>query len=185
MAAGLSYAQSTTDDAPRSQRKFQGEGQRQGQAQGQRQHRNGPFADLLKDIDLTEDQMAQVKEVLTKHRGEVESFREKNGDAAKELHKNMRNAMMSKDYDTVHQVVDQIKVLDKDRPTIKAVADDIRSLLTSEQQVIFDKKIQEVKNNRPQKQMRGGGGQRCLDDANKGQRSRRGQGRNAGNAQVE
>ena len=177
MAVGLSYAESNQSDAPRQQRKFQGQerGQRQGQRQGKdrSQTQHSPFRTILKELNLTEDQRAQIKEVVQNHREQFATFREENGDAIKEWHMNMRQAMKNKDYPAMHNLIDQLEVLEKNRPTFQSLRDDIRSILTSDQQVIFDKKVEELKNKRSKKHMRRRGGQDGSGNADGAQRPRR------------
>lgn len=152
MAGSMTYAQPSTEDSPRQQRRQgQGEGR---QARGEGHGHKGPFGDMFKELELSEEQRTQVKEVMQKHRDQVEAFREKNGDQIKKVHQDMRSAMMNKDYDAAHKVIDQIKELDKDRPTFSSVLTDFKGILSSEQLAVVEKKIEEIKNNPRPKRMR-------------------------------
>jgi Spy/CpxP family protein refolding chaperone len=165
LAAGVSYAQSDTgnSDRPQRQRQFQGEnrgpgqGQGQGKGEGRGQGMRGPFSEVIEALNLTDDQKAKVKEVLTKHHDQMEAFREKHGDQMQQFREDLRKAMESKDYDAMHKLVDTFKSIDQDRPTLKSLADDLRGILNADQQAIFDKKIEEIKAKGPGKHMRRGG----------------------------
>lgn len=164
LAAGFSFAESdttTNSDKPQRQRQFQGEGRGPGQGQGQGEGRGqgmgGPLRGIIEALNLTEDQKPKVQEVLKKHQEQMEAFREKHGDEMEQFRKDLREAMENKDYAKMHTLVDQFKAIDQDRPTLKALADDLRSILTAEQQATLDKKIEEMKANGPGKHMRRGG----------------------------
>ena len=164
MTGSMIYA----EDAPRPQaRQGQGEGR---QARGEGREHKGPFGDMFKELALTEEQQAQVKEVMQKHREQVEAFREKNGEQIKKVHQDMRSAMMNKDYDAAHKVIDQIKELDKDRPSLSSVVNDLKGILSSEQLAVVEKKIEEIKNNPRPKRMHKRHGDSEQGDAEGGRR---------------
>jgi Spy/CpxP family protein refolding chaperone len=180
-AASWTFAQATDDggDRPQRQRQFQGEGrgprQGQGDGEGRQGKQGGPFGDVLKALNLTEEQQTQVREIMQKHHDQVEAFREKNGESFKKIRGQMRDAMEEKDYDKLHSLVDQLKTVEADRPTIKELAAEIRNVLTDEQKATFDAKTEEMKNNRG-KHMRRGPGNDGEGNAEGGRQFRRGEG---------
>lgn len=182
LAGSYTFAETDTSstDRPQRQRQAQGEGRSQRQGQGEGKARGdgprGPFAEVIKELNLTDTQKEQVKTIMTKHHELVETFREKNGDQFKELRGQMRQAMENKDYDKLHTLIDQLKVIDKDRPSIKSLVTDIRNVLTDEQKAIFDKKADEIKANHGKRMRRGSGGEGQQDGEN-GQRQRRREGK--------
>tara|TARA_Y100000589_G_scaffold310352_1_gene328647 strand:- start:1077 stop:1655 length:579 start_codon:yes stop_codon:yes gene_type:complete len=176
LAAGFSFAQSESSSSDRPQRQGQRDGQRQGPRDGE--GRGGPFGQVLKELELSEEQMQQVKTIMQKHREQVEAYREKNGDQAQQLRKDFRQAMEDKDYDKLHTLIDQLKTVDKDRPSMTEMAAEVRGVLNAEQQKIWDAKAEEMKNNRGKHMRRGPRGEGQSDGEN-AQRPRRGQRRGA------
>lgn len=178
LAVSYTYAESdtTSSDRPQRQRQFQGEGkglrQGQGDGEGRGAGPRGPFNEVIEQLNLTDAQKEQVKQIMTKHHEQVEAFREKNGEQFQELRGQMRDAMEEKDYDKLHSLIDQLKAVEKDRPTIKQLASEIRAVLTEEQQKIWDAKAEEIKNNRGKHMRRGPGGDGEQQGEN-GQRQRR------------
>ncbi len=180
MAAGWSFAETTDGgERPQRQRQFQngerGQGQGQGKGEARREGKRGPFGQVLKELNLTEEQQTQVRDIMQKHHEQVDAFREKNGEQFREVQGQIRDAMQAKDYDKLHTLIDQLKTVEADRPTIKDLAADIRNVLTDEQKATFDAKAEEMKNNRG-KHMRRGPGRDGDENAQGGRQFRRGEG---------
>ncbi|MAX23461.1 MAG: hypothetical protein CMJ19_03065, partial [Phycisphaeraceae bacterium] len=152
-----------------------GQGQGQGKGEARRDGKRGPFGQVLKELNLTEEQQTQVRDIMQKHHEQVEAFREKNGDSFKQVRQQMRQAMEAKDYDKLHTLIDQLKTVEADRPTIKELAADIRNILTDEQKTTFDAKAEEMKNSQG-KHMRRGPGRDGDENAQGGRQFRRGEG---------
>lgn len=167
-AAGITYAQQGQGNA---------DGQPRQKADGQsRQHQmrgGGPLAGMIKALNLTEDQKPKVMEILKANRDKMQAFRKKNGDAMKQFHKDLRQAMENKDYAKLHQLVDQLKTIDADRPTLKDLAAELAPVLTDEQKATLDKEIAKIKEQGPRRHHHRGG------DSQGHARQRKGQSRDS------
>ncbi len=125
---------------------------------GERKGKHGPHGDrgprghghrfiraLFKDIDLTEDQRVEVREIMEAGRDEMEAWRDEHRDQIKALREQMREAHQAGDDEKAAEVREQLRTLFESRPKPEDRADEIREVLTPEQTEQFDQNIEAIK----------------------------------------
>jgi len=139
-------------DRARKQHK-DGEGRQRGE-RGERGERGdrGPRGDrgdiarrLFGGMDLSDDQKAQIKDIMKAHGDERKAWHEANKDAFEALREKMRAARKSEDKDAGQAVRDEIKALMDSAPKPDASHDQVRALLNEEQQATFDERIEKMR----------------------------------------
>ena len=138
-----------------------GPGHRQGDREGKRHHgergdrahrgergQRGPEAmhkRLFADMELTEEQNAQIRETMKAFGAERKAWHEVNKEAFGSLREKMRDARQSKDKDAAEAVREEIKALMESAPKPDAAHDEVRALLNEEQQATFDERITKIR----------------------------------------
>ncbi|MGH7638083.1 MAG: Spy/CpxP family protein refolding chaperone [Gemmatimonadaceae bacterium] len=144
--AGTALAQQPQD----GQRARRG-GERAGKMEGRR---GGPDGLLLKDITLTEQQRAQIAQLRKTQRAEMQANREKNRSQFEEL----RAARQRGDTVAVRKAFETRRVAMQQAREQHIAA--IRTVLTVEQRVQFNKNVAELKTRTAQRAERVGKGER-------------------------
>ncbi len=107
----------------------------------------GPGA-LLRDLDLTEAQRAQIKTILHKHRGEIENLAQQMIAARIELAK----AIMADNLDEalVRQKVQKVALVGEEAAVLRAkMKQEIAPMLTPEQKALIEKRFQRLSERLP------------------------------------
>lgn len=127
------------DKADKGDRKRHGEG---------KHHERSPrrmMKALFKDVDLTEDQREQVREIMGAGREEMEAWRDEHRDEMEDLRAQMREAHENKDKEQAAAVREKMQQLFESRPKPEDRADEIRQILTPEQTEQFDANLEQIK----------------------------------------
>jgi Spy/CpxP family protein refolding chaperone len=106
---------------------------------GQRQREGGPLHGLLRDLKLTDEQKTQIREIAEDHRQEAEQYRKEHQDEIKKLQEEIK---------ALHE---KIKAIHEKGPKPQAVIDDVRAVLTPEQQKEFDARLEKMKERRDER----------------------------------
>ena len=109
-------------------------GQRDRNFAGRRTGRpGGQLLAALRDMDLTDEQRQQVREVLASHGQSMRQFREQHGEQMNGLRERMRQAIQARDREQIGAVRDEISRLRDQAPTFDALLEDLDGILTAEQ----------------------------------------------------
>lgn len=101
---------------------------------GEARERHGKRGDgIFKDIELTDDQKAELKQM-----------REENKDARHEIREKIRDARESEDREAMAEAIQEMQAF------MEKAHDDIRGVLTPEQQEQFDRNVEVMKEKRQQ-----------------------------------
>ncbi len=123
-----------------------------------RDHRKAMHKRLFGGLELTDDQKAQIKEIMTKHGDERKAWHEAHKDEFHALRQKMREAREADDKDGIQGVRDEIKALIESAPKPDAAHDEIRAVLNEEQQATFDERVAKMRERMEQwKEQRGDG----------------------------
>lgn len=125
-----------------------------GPRDGDRMHRM-----LFEGMELTDDQKAQIKEIMQAHGEERKAWHEEHKDEFQALKDKMREAREAKDKEAADAVREETKALMGSAPKPDAVHDEIRAVLTEDQQAIFDERVAKMRERADQwRERRGEGG---------------------------
>lgn len=127
---------------------------------GKRLDRPGPMAeqranimeamrDLLKDLELTEDQKVQIKSIMEEAKGIREDFMEEHGAELDALREKMKEAREAKDREQMKQLADELRAIMEAGPKPEATVNKIKEVLTPEQREKFDDRVAEFKEKHP------------------------------------
>ncbi|MFW5682668.1 MAG: hypothetical protein ACOC1G_06650 [Phycisphaeraceae bacterium] len=100
---------------------------------------------LFKDVELSEEQRKEVRDVMQKHRAGVEKWREENKQEIRKLRERIQEARRDKDRDAARAAFEELLKLGEDRPKPDALLDDIRGELTAEQVQQFNENVEAIK----------------------------------------
>lgn len=111
-----------------------------GPRDGERMHRM-----LFEGMELTDDQKAQIKEIMQAHGEERKAWHEEHKEEFQALRDKMREAREAKDKEAADAVREETKALMESAPKPDAVHDEIRAVLTEDQQAIFDERVAKMR----------------------------------------
>lgn len=117
------------------------------------------WQDLLKEINLTDDQKAKIHAIRDEARQQFQDWRTKHEDQIKELTAQMKSAHEAKDREKVQQLREKAQELWSTAPKIKDAIDKVRAVLTDEQRKIFNAKLEEKKKEFEERHPMMGGGE--------------------------
>ena len=118
--------------------------EREGRDEGRRKERAERAAKLRqrlhKDLDLTEDQQKQFRQIMQTQRQAVENWRKEHGEALRDLHKQMREAMKAGEKEKGESIREKMKKLFEGRKELhEGLAKRLGDVLTEEQLAKFKK----------------------------------------------
>lgn len=127
---------------------------------GQRGPRNGDRMQrwLFEGMELTDAQKAQIQEIMKAHGDERKAWHEEHKEEFQALKDKMREARDAKDKDAADALREETKALMESAPKPDATHDEVRALLTEDQQVIFDERIAKMREKMDQWRERRGEG---------------------------
>jgi len=96
-------------------------------------------------LDLTEEQKTQIRDIMKQFGEERRAWHEAHKEDFEALREKMRAARESDDPEAVKAVHEEIKALMESAPKPDATHDQIRALLTEEQQVKFDERVAKMR----------------------------------------
>ncbi len=113
-----------------------GEGQRRGRLAARRAERPGRgdgerMMEALKKLDLTDEQKAQVKQVLDTHKQAVENWRKENEEKGKALREKARDAKTREDRQAIRE--EFVKLMQSRRELHEKLVEQLKDILTEEQ----------------------------------------------------
>ena len=100
---------------------------------------------LLRDMDLSEKQQDQVREILRDAQQANREWQEKHESELGELRDTMRQAREDRDRDAMRQAGEKWRELREDAPDREETADKIRDVLTDEQRKLFDERAEQMR----------------------------------------
>lgn len=103
---------------------------------------------LMKDITLTDEQKTKIKAIREKAKAEVEAWKEANKDKMEALREQAAKARKDKDREALQATMQEVKKLMETRPRPIEHADEVRAVLTADQQAQFDKNLKVVQERR-------------------------------------
>jgi Spy/CpxP family protein refolding chaperone len=128
-----------------------------GPRDGERMHRM-----LFEGMELTDDQKAQIKELMQAHGEERKAWHEEHKEEFQALRDKMREAREAKDKEAADAVREETKALMESAPKPDAVHDEIRAVLTEDQQAIFDERVAKMRERADEWREPGGPGPRIF-----------------------
>ncbi len=106
--------------------------------QKEHQEMRDQFRDLLKSLNLTPDQRAKVRETLRTFHQSVVKYRQDNKDAIEQARAEIKAGREAKDRQKIKEGWTQLKAIWQKGPQREDLMNQIRALLTPEQQKQFD-----------------------------------------------
>ncbi len=103
-----------------------------------------PFKELLDKLNLSEDQKKQVRGITEKHRAEFQKYREAHHEEFKAAREKLEAAQKAKDEPAIRAAREEIRKIYMAGPTLKAMGDEIRGVLTDDQKKTFDAGIDKI-----------------------------------------
>ena len=114
-------------------------------AQRREERRKRIHESLFKDITLTEDQQAKVKQVMDKGRAEREAWMQEKGEELRKIRTAMREAREAGDEEGTRDARESLQALMKDAPRPERYYDQVKALLTEEQAAQFATNSEELR----------------------------------------
>jgi Spy/CpxP family protein refolding chaperone len=96
------------------------------------------FNQLFDGIELTEDQKTEIHAIFEAGREEHQAWRTEHKDEFKEIRDQMREAHKARDEEKIEAAKERLRTLIESAPKPAQVMDEVRTVLTEEQQVKFD-----------------------------------------------
>ncbi|MER2494441.1 Spy/CpxP family protein refolding chaperone [Catenovulum sediminis] len=124
-----------------------------GEYDGERKHKRGGHSEIhfiMKKLDLTEQQKEQIKSIKASNQAQRESLKED----LKTFHQELRNLVISDNYseEAAYALVAQYQSQLNDKLVLSAtMRNQIRAVLTTEQQAKFDKIMAHMKKRKHKK----------------------------------
>lgn len=117
-----------------------------GKRKGPRHHPGQVFRHLLRDLDLSDEQKTEIRDILKANGDKMREYRESNKEKIDEIREQMKAAREAKDREKMKQLHEQLKAIHEGRPVkMGEVTDQIRTKLTAEQRETFDERVAEMK----------------------------------------
>ncbi len=121
-------AQENATDKPTTQRR-----------EVRREFLNNLYERLVKELNLTADQQAQVKQIIETHKQAVENWQKENGAELKSLHEQMAKAREANDAEAVKALREKLDKIFKGRQELQeSLNKQIKAVLTDEQKEKFE-----------------------------------------------
>jgi Spy/CpxP family protein refolding chaperone len=132
LAAGVMLAGMTS--LALAQGPERGEGRRERASSGPSGERPRPLERLLKDLNLTEDQQKQVRQIMDTQRQAMENWRKENQAALKDLQKQLEDAKESGDKDKIKTARQEIEKIEQSRKALhENLIKQLKDVLTPDQ----------------------------------------------------
>lgn len=112
--------------------------------------------DILKELNLTEEQKTQVRTVLADAKKSMDDWRTANQAELDKIHADLKAAHEAKDRDAAQKAHARRMELMKSAPQPDANHAKLRAILTPDQQKTFDEKIAALKKQREENRGKGG-----------------------------
>ncbi len=113
--------------------------QKRPRIQDRREFRDNLHERILKELDLTADQQAQVKQILETHKQAVENWQKENAEELKALREQMEKARAEKDTEAVKSLREKSAKIFKGRQELQeSLNKQIKAVLTDEQKEKFE-----------------------------------------------
>ncbi len=116
---------------------------------GERPRHHAPgeqLREILKGLNLSEEQRTQVRSIMDKAREEAEKFREENKEKIETLREQLREAHEEGDPDRILELQKEMHAIMKNAPmNPKKITGEIRGVLDEAQARQFDEKLAEAK----------------------------------------
>ena len=100
---------------------------------------------LFAGMELTDAQKAEIEEIMIAHGDERKAWHEAHQEELQALREQMREAHEAKDKEAIDATRKQVQELMESAPKPDATHDQIRALLTEDQQKIFDERIEKMR----------------------------------------
>lgn len=117
-----------------------GERMRRGPRDGEGMHRW-----LFEGMELSDDQKAQIHEVMKKHGDERKAWHEAHQEEFQALREKMRDAREAQDKDAMEALREEGKALMRSAPKPDTTHDEIRAILNEDQREIFDERVEKMR----------------------------------------
>lgn len=101
------------------------------------------FRQSLQELDLTDDQKAQVRSIMEETQKERQAFRQAHEQELKDLRQQIDAARQAKDHETAKELHAQVKAIMDQAPKPKDTMEKVKTVLTDEQKARLDQKIKE------------------------------------------
>ena len=100
---------------------------------------------LFKDIDLSDEQQAEIRTIGEEARKQRRNWMREHGDELRQIHRAMRQAHESGDKEAGKAAREKLMALMKDVPKPADAAEKVRGVLTAEQTEQFNKNLEELR----------------------------------------
>lgn len=135
-----------SQDKERGQRKAQKDKEGADGKRAERKGRRGHLARaLLKDIELSDDQKTEIREVMKEAAQARMAWHEKHKDEIKSLRDQMQQARKDKDREKAKQVMAEMRKLMQSAPKPTDTFDKVKAKLNADQSEQFEKNVAELK----------------------------------------
>ncbi len=169
MGTSLALAEATNTESEKPARKhplagpkaegFE-KGERPGPGNGPMAERRGEMMDgvrgALRDLNLTEDQKAQIKTIMDEARDSREKFMDEHKDEVRAIREKMKAAREAKDRDQMKQLGEELRGIMESGPKPQDTMEKIKGVLTPEQRDQLQGKLDQWKENHPRPQLEEG-----------------------------
>ncbi|MEM0913794.1 MAG: Spy/CpxP family protein refolding chaperone [Planctomycetota bacterium] len=172
LAAPSNTSGESKGDRPQRSAESSERGQRGGPG-GERARGRDTIRLLFRDIQLSDSQREDIREVMAQARDERRAWMEENGDEIRELRERMQDASAIRDTDAMQSIGQDLRAIMSAGPQPMAVAEEVRGMLTEDQVEQFDANVVEVEERMAQR--RAQGRQNASPGGERGERGQRGE----------
>ncbi|MEM6393392.1 MAG: Spy/CpxP family protein refolding chaperone [Planctomycetota bacterium] len=141
LAVPVGFTAVAQDAGPKERKERRAERGEERKERGERKRGAGMKA-LFKDVNLTEEQREEVKDIMSPLREEMEAWHAKVKEAREANRAAMKEAREAGDPEAAKAAREKAKAemeaLLEERPKVDPYLDDVRDILTADQQVTFD-----------------------------------------------
>lgn len=103
---------------------------------------------LLGTLNLTDQQKAQIKEILAAFKKDVDAWRAQHQDELQKIHAEIRAAREAKDKEKVQAAMKKLHTLLETAPKPREMLEKIKAVLTPEQKQKFEAELKEIREKR-------------------------------------
>jgi len=116
-----------------------------GQGFGTDRQRPAPMQQMLEGLSLTDEQKEQVRAITAQSMAARRAFREQNGEKIQALQKQIQEAREAKNAEAGRTAAQELRTIMEQGPKPGDVADQVRAVLTPEQQATLDQRVTEAR----------------------------------------